>query len=108
MVILLNLWYSLKGAMFSLYQHLIGFWTTFLLLVTRIPRNHSRTVPQSIMYWNLKAIKIETFKAEIKNSVLTRYPDTNITELAQQYDGVLHVLIDLHSLLVTKKISLAC
>ena len=49
---------------------------------------------------------MEAFKADIQNSVLIRYPKRNATELAQQYDSDLHTLINLHALLVSKKISL--
>ena len=45
-------------------------------------------------------------KADIQNSDLIRYPKTNATELALQYDSVLHTLINLHAPLVTKKISI--
>ena len=47
---------------------------------------------------------MEAFKAGIQNSDLIRYPKTNATELAQQYDSVLYSLINLHDPLVTKKI----
>ena len=67
--------------------------------------NHSRTVPQTIKYRKLQSIKVEAFKADIKNSELIRHPKTNATGLAQQYDSVLHTLINLHAPLVTKKIS---
>ena len=69
----------------------------------QIPSNHSRTVPQTIKYRKLQSINIEAFKADIINSELIRYPKTNATELAQQYDSVLHTLINLHAPLVTKK-----
>ena len=46
------------------------------------------------------------FKADIQNSDLIRYPKTNATKLAQQYDSVLYTLINLHVSLVSKKISL--
>ena len=49
---------------------------------------------------------MEVFEADIQNSDLIRYPKTNATELAQQYDSVLHTLINLHAPLVTKKISI--
>ena len=49
---------------------------------------------------------MEAFKADIKNSDRIRYPKTNATELALQYDSVLHTLINLHAPLVTKKISI--
>ena len=39
---------------------------------------------------------MEAFKADIQNSDLIRYPKTNATVLAQQYDNVLHTLINLH------------
>ena len=71
----------------------------------RIPPNHSWTVPQTIQYWKLQAINLEAFKADIKRSELIRHRKTNATGLAQQYDSVLRTLIDLHSPLVTKKIS---
>ena len=72
----------------------------------RIPSNHSRTIPQTIKYRKLQSINMEAFKADIQNSDLIRYPKTNATELAQQYDSVLHTLISLHASLVTKKISI--
>ena len=49
---------------------------------------------------------MEAFKADIQNSDLIRYPKTNATELALQYDIVLHTLINLHAPLVTKRISI--
>ena len=49
---------------------------------------------------------MEAVKADIPNSDLIRYPKTNATELAQQYDSVLYILINLHAPLVTKKISI--
>ena len=72
----------------------------------QIPSNHSRTIPQTIKYRKLQSINMEAFKADIQNSDLIRYPKTNATELAQQYDSVLHTLINLHAPLVSKKISL--
>ena len=48
----------------------------------------------------------KAFKANIQNSDLIRYPKTNATELALQYDSVLHTLINLHVPLVTKNISI--
>ena len=72
----------------------------------QIPNNHSRTIPQSIKYRKLQSVNMETFKADIQNSDLIRYPKTNATELAQQYDSVLHTLISLHVPLVSKKTSL--
>ena len=71
-----------------------------------IPSNRSRTIPQTIKYRELQSINMEAFKADIQNSDLIRYPKTNATELAQQYDSVLHTLINLHAPLVSKKISL--
>ena len=49
---------------------------------------------------------MEAFKADIQNSDLIRYPKTNATELAQQYDSVLYSLIKLLAPLVTKMISI--
>ena len=49
---------------------------------------------------------METFKADIRNSDLIRYPKTNATELAVKYDSVLHTIINLHAPLVTKNISI--
>ena len=72
----------------------------------QIPSKHSRIIPQTIKYRKLQSINIEAFKADIINSELIRYPKTNATELAQQYDSVLHTLINLHVPLVIKKISL--
>ena len=72
----------------------------------QIPSNHNRTIPQTIKYQKLQSINMEAFKADIRNSELIRYPKTNATELAQQYDGVLHTFINVHAPLVTKKISL--
>ena len=71
----------------------------------QIPSNHSRTIPQTIKYRKLQSNNIEAFKADIMKSELIRYPKTNATELAQQYDSVLYTLINLHAPLVTKKIS---
>ena len=61
----------------------------------QIPSNHSRTIPQTIKYRKLQSINMEVFKADIQNSDLIRYPKTNATELALQYDSVLHSLINL-------------
>ena len=72
----------------------------------QIPPIHSRTIPQTIKYRKLQSINVEAFKADIQNSDLIRYPKTNATELALQYDSVLHTLINLHAPLVTKKISI--
>ena len=72
----------------------------------QIPSNHSRTIPQTIKYRKLQSINIEAFKADIQHSDLIRYPKTNATELALQYDSVLHTPINLHAPLVTKKISI--
>ena len=72
----------------------------------QIPSIHSRTIPQTIKYRKLQSINMEAFKADIQNSNLNRYPKTNATELALQYDSVLHTLINLHAPLVTKKISI--
>ena len=72
----------------------------------QIPSNHSRTIPQTIKYRKIQSINMEAFKADIQNSDLIRYPKTNATELATQYDSVLHTLINLHAPLVTKKISI--
>ena len=71
----------------------------------QIPSSLSRTVPQTIKYRKLLSINIEAFKADTKNSELIGYPKTKATGLAQQYDSVLHTLINLHAPLVTKKIS---
>ena len=72
----------------------------------QIPFIHSRTIPQSITYQKLQSINMEAFKADIQNSDLIRYLKTNATELALQYDSVLHTLINLHAPLVTRKISM--
>ena len=72
----------------------------------QIPSNHSRTIPQTIKYRKFLSINMEAFKADLQNSDLIRYLKTNATELALQYDSVLHNLINLHAPLVTKKISL--
>ena len=75
----------------------------------QIPSNHSRIILQTSKYRKLQSISIEAFKDDIINSELIRYPKTNATELAQQYDqydSVLPTLINLHARLVTKKISL--
>ena len=72
----------------------------------KIPSDHSHTVPQTISYCKLKAINMKAFKADIQNSDLIRYPKTNASQLAQQYDSVLRTLINLHAPLVSKKISL--
>ena len=81
----------------------------FMSLVSypvKTPSIHSRTIPQTIKYRKLQSINIEAFKADTQNSDLIRYPKTNATELALQYDSVLHTLINLHAPLVTKKISI--
>ena len=72
----------------------------------QIPSNHSRIIPPTIKYRKLQSINSEAFKADIINSELIKYPKSNATELAQQYDSVLYTLINLHAPLVTKKISL--
>ena len=72
----------------------------------QIPSTHSRTITQTIKYRKLQSINMEAFKADIQNSDLIRYPKTNPTELALQYDSVLHTLINRHAPLVTKKISI--
>ena len=69
----------------------------------KIPRDHSHTVSQTITYRKLKAIIMEAFKADIKNSDLIKNPKSNATELAQQYDSVLNTLINFHAQLATKK-----
>ena len=56
----------------------------------KLPTNHSHTIPQAIICWKLKAINIAAFKADIKNSELIKYPKTNATELAQQYNRSQH------------------
>ena len=71
----------------------------------KIPTDHSHTVPQTITYRKLKAINMEAFKAGIKHSDLIKNPKSNATELAQQYDSVLSILIDFHAPLATKQIS---
>ena len=71
----------------------------------KIPTDHSHTVLQTITYRKLKAINMEAFKADINNSDLIKNPNSNATELAQQYDSVLSTLIDFHAPLATKKIS---
>ena len=72
----------------------------------QIPSIHSWTIPQIIKYRKLQSINMQAFKADIQNSDLIRYLKTNATELALQYDSVLHTLINLHTPLVTKKISI--
>ena len=72
----------------------------------QIPSNHSRTIPQSIKYRKVQSINMEAFKADIQTSDLIRYPKTDATELAQQYDSVRCTLIILHAPLITKKISI--
>ena len=52
-----------------------------------------------------KAINIEGIKSDIKNTELIRFPKTSATELAEQYDTALRILINLHAPLDTKKIS---
>ena len=63
----------------------------------QIPSIHSRTIPQTIKYRKLQSINMEAFKADIQNSDQIRYPKTNATELALQYDSVLYTLINLHA-----------
>ena len=72
----------------------------------QIPSNHSRTIPQTIKYRKLQSINMEAFKADIQHSDLIRYPETNATELALQYDSVLYTLINLRAPLVTNNISI--
>ena len=71
----------------------------------KIPTDHSHTVPQTITYRKLKAINMEAFKADIKNSDLIKKPKSNATELDQQYDSVLRTLSDFYASLAIKKIS---
>ena len=47
---------------------------------------------------------MEAFKADIQNSDLIRYPKTNTTELAQQYNSVLYTLSNFRAPLASKKI----
>ena len=68
------------------------------------PSNHSRTIPQTIKYWKLQSINMEAFKADIQNSDLIRYPKTNTTEVAQQYNSVLYTLSNFRAPLASKKI----
>ena len=67
--------------------------------------NHSRTVPQTITYRKLKAINIAARKADITNSELIKYHKNSATELAQQYDGTLHTVINLQATLFSKRSS---
>ena len=71
----------------------------------QIPSIHSRTIPQTIKYRKLQSINMEAFQADIQNSDLIKYPKTIATELALQYNSVLHTLINLQAPLVTKEIS---
>ena len=71
----------------------------------KIPAKRNRTVPQPITYHKLQAINFGTFKADIENSELIKYPKTDASELAQLYDSVLSTIIDFHAFLVTKNIS---
>ena len=84
----------------------------------QVPSSHSRTIPQTIKYRKLQSIpqtikyrklqsiNMEASEADIHNSDLFRHPKTNATELALQYDSVLHTLINLHAPLVTNKSSI--
>ena len=102
----LILWFSPKSVMFSLFQHLIWFLTTFLFLLTwKSQQTMAELYPQTITYGKLKAINIEAFKAVIENSELIKYPKPDATQLPQQYGSVLDTLIDFHAPLVTEKIS---
>ena len=58
----------------------------------QIPSNHSRTVPKTVKYQKLHSIKIEAFKADIKNSKMIRYPKTDANGLAQKYDSAIRTL----------------
>ena len=40
----------------------------------KIPKDHSHTIPQTITYRKLKAINMESFKADIKTSDLIKEP----------------------------------
>ena len=106
-VILSTLWFVLRDAIFLSVSASDLISDHFSVVANlQIPSNHSRTIPQTIKYRKLQSINMEAFKADIQNSDLIRYPKTNATELAQQYDSVLHTLINLHAPLVSKKISL--
>ena len=76
----------------------------FLLLLTC--KFHPTIVGPPHKYRKLQSSNIEAFKADIIYSELIIYPKTNATELAQQYDSVLHTLTNLHAPLVIKRISL--
>ena len=69
----------------------------------QISSHHSQNVPQTIKFRKLQSINVEAYKADIEHSKLIRYPKTDATEQAQQYDSVLHTLIYLHAPLVTKR-----
>ena len=72
----------------------------------RIPSNYRRSVPQTIKYRKMKVIKIGALKvARTNNSELIRYPQTNATELAEQYNSALHTSITVHDQMVTRNIS---
>ena len=79
---------------------------SFVVADLQIPSNQTQTIPQTIKYQKLQSINLAAVKADINNSELIRYSKTNATELAQQYDSVLHALINLYAPLVTKKTSL--
>lgn len=70
-----------------------------------IPIDKSRPTPKTIKCRNIKAIDIEAFKDDIRNSDLVQNPHNTASELAHQYDHVLLSLIDKHAPLVTKKVS---
>ena len=107
-VILSILWFLLlQDTIFSLFWLLIWFLDHVPVVVNlHIPSIHSRTIHQTIKYRKLQSINIEGFKADIKTSKLIRYPKTSETDLAQQYDSVIHTLVNRHALLFTKKIFL--
>ena len=83
------------------------FLTTFLLLLSR--KFHPIIVGPSHKLSSTERYNQSTWKPSrliSKNSDMIRYLKTNATELALQYDSVLHTLINLHAPLVTHKISI--
>ena len=67
----------------------------FVVADLRIATKHSCTVPQTITCTTCITINIAAFQVDINNFELIKYPKTNATELAQQYDSVLCTLIDI-------------
>ena len=78
----------------------------FLVLAClNIPVTRERPKPERIQYRKIKAINIQAFKDDLKNSNLIKKPSTDIAGLTKQYDDVLRNILDAHAPLHTKNVS---